>query len=126
MQCRNNPEVKCHGLLRYKKTIYYYLQFYKCTNQKCKGNRGQRLWNRDLAGILNFRHTLHNWRNILEYLSMFVVEILISSPITFKFNLKNSKKANENLHILDILDWLFFSSINRLYKPWRKQITNQH
>ncbi|KAI8373046.1 uncharacterized protein BYT42DRAFT_616232 [Radiomyces spectabilis] len=44
------PEVLCHGLLR-------------CTNQKCKHDHGYKLWNRDLAAVLNFRKILFGHRD---------------------------------------------------------------
>ncbi|KAI8388266.1 uncharacterized protein BYT42DRAFT_611336 [Radiomyces spectabilis] len=52
------PEVLCHGLLR-------------CTNQKCKHDHGYKLWNRDLAAVLNFRKILFGHRENNERPTLF-------------------------------------------------------
>ncbi|KAI7899206.1 uncharacterized protein BX663DRAFT_532908 [Cokeromyces recurvatus] len=51
-----HPVVECHGLLR-------------CTNQKCLVP--SRLWNRDLATVLNFRDIVLSHRQVLGRLSRF-------------------------------------------------------
>ncbi|KAJ2226577.1 hypothetical protein IWW45_007405, partial [Coemansia sp. RSA 485] len=55
-QLDNNPWVKCHGLLR-------------CQNENClesvagpKGFKRRRLWNRDIAAVLNLKHILVDLR----------------------------------------------------------------
>ncbi|KAJ1717987.1 hypothetical protein LPJ61_006976 [Coemansia biformis] len=55
-QCKKRPEVLCHGLLQ-------------CTNKKCLQTNPKyvetekrRLWNRDMAAVLNMRHILFSLR----------------------------------------------------------------
>ncbi|PIA13712.1 hypothetical protein COEREDRAFT_48379 [Coemansia reversa NRRL 1564] len=50
-QQKNHPRVLCHGLLRF-------------TSERCsEDNMPNRIWNRDLAAVINMRAILHSLRN---------------------------------------------------------------
>ncbi|CEP17562.1 hypothetical protein [Parasitella parasitica] len=67
-----NPKVKCHGLLR-------------CTNQNCL-KPSSRLWNRDLAAVLNFRDIVFSHRQAL------------GRPERFKRPTSKRTSTNTNAH----------------------------
>ncbi|CEG76469.1 hypothetical protein RMATCC62417_11365 [Rhizopus microsporus] len=57
-----NPVIECHRLLR-------------CTNRQCL-QPFPRLWNRDLAAVLNFRHIMDQHRQALGWPSRFAISTL--------------------------------------------------
>ncbi|KAJ2499196.1 hypothetical protein GGH96_003710 [Coemansia sp. RSA 1972] len=71
-QRRNRPEVKCHGLLGCpSQTCGEFFKTYEGgylgkqegeRKDKSEGNFHRKLWNRDLAAVLNFRHILFSLR----------------------------------------------------------------
>ncbi|KAJ2593860.1 hypothetical protein H4R99_005971 [Coemansia sp. RSA 1722] len=75
-QLDTNPWVKCHGLLR-------------CQNENClesvagpKGFKRRRLWNRDIAAVLNLKHTLVGLRENNASHAKRQMEKAIPSPKT--------------------------------------------
>ncbi|KAI8368171.1 uncharacterized protein BYT42DRAFT_585570 [Radiomyces spectabilis] len=64
------PRAVLTAAIRWKKSRRSYRRT-KCTNQKCKHDHGYKLWNRDLAAVLNFRKILFGHRENNERPTLF-------------------------------------------------------
>ncbi|KAI9355503.1 hypothetical protein BD770DRAFT_458851, partial [Pilaira anomala] len=98
-----NPKVTCHGLLR-------------CLNQNCLGKQAltekdqdnikYRLWNRDLAAVLNFRKIVISLRIISQKPAIFLRIIALENLDTGLSSVNSNEETTESSYAARLLHYM--------------------